>query len=91
MLLRITLIAGLTLLSGCASQSGGPGESGTIASLEGQTIDIKVDSNKKVSRDKAIDSYRKFLAKQPDYPLRAEAMRRLADLEIEARDRKSVV
>ncbi len=86
MLLRIFLITGVVFISGCASQSGRTGESDTIASLEGRTIDIKVDSKKEVSREKAIDSYRKFLAKQPDYPLRAEAMRRLADLEIEARD-----
>jgi TolA-binding protein len=76
----------LLLLSACATQSDKAGVSGTIASLEGKSIEINIDAKKPVSRDKAIDSYKKFLAKQPDYPLRAEAMRRLADLEIEARD-----
>jgi len=86
MLHRLLFIIPFVLAAGCASQANKTDDSGTIASLEGKSIEIKVDSTKKVSRDKAIDSYKKFLAKQPDYPLRAEAMRRLADLEIEARD-----
>jgi TolA-binding protein len=57
----------------------------TIASLEGKRVDIRPGSIIVGSTDKARDNYRAFLDLVSDDPeLRAEAMRRLADLELEA-------
>ena len=57
----------------------------TIASLEGKTVELRPGSMIVDSTDKARDNYRAFLDLVSDDPeLRAEAMRRLADLELEA-------
>ncbi len=59
----------------------------TIASLEGKSVDIRPGSIIVNSTDKARDNYRAFLDLVSDDPeLRAEAMRRLADLELEANE-----
>jgi TolA-binding protein len=57
----------------------------TIASLEGKSVELRPGSMIVDSTDKARDNYRAFLDLVSDDPeLRAEAMRRLADLELEA-------
>ncbi len=57
----------------------------TIASLEGKRVELRAGSTIIGSTDKARDNYRSFLDLVSDDPeLRAEAMRRLADLELEA-------
>jgi TolA-binding protein len=57
----------------------------TIASLEGKRVEVRPGSIIVDSTDKAIDNYRAFLDLVSDDPeLRAEAMRRLGDLELEA-------
>ena len=57
----------------------------TIASLEGKTVEVRPGSIIVDSTDKARDNYRAFLDLVSDDPeLRAEAMRRLGDLELEA-------
>lgn len=57
----------------------------TLASLEDKTVDLRPGSVIVGSTDKARDNYRSFLDLVSDDPeLRAEAMRRLADLELEA-------
>ena len=57
----------------------------TIASLEGKTVEIRPGSIIAGSTDNARDNYRAFLDLVSDDPdLRAEAMRRLGDLELEA-------
>jgi len=57
----------------------------TIASLERKTVEVRPGSIILNSTDKAIDNYRAFLDLVSDDPeLRAEAMRRLGDLELEA-------
>ena len=61
------------------------GEPVTIESLEKRVVEINVDQPIPASEEKAIESYRRFLELAAEDPLlRAEAMRRLADLEIEA-------
>src|SRR5690606_39038054 len=56
----------------------------TIESLESRVVEVDVDAEIPASVDKAVESYREFLELASDDPvLRAEAMRRLADLEIE--------
>ena len=57
----------------------------TIASLDGKTVEVRPGSIIVGSTDKARDNYRAFLDLVSDDPeLRAEAMRRLGDLELEA-------
>ena len=57
----------------------------TIASLERKTVELRPGSIILNSTDKARDNYRAFLDLVSDDPeLRAEAMRRLGDLELEA-------
>lgn len=57
----------------------------TIASLAKQTVEVRPGSIIVNSADKARDNYRAFLDLVSDDPeLRAEAMRRLGDLELEA-------
>ena len=57
----------------------------TIASLEEKTVEVRPGRVIMDSSDKARDNYREFLDLVSDDPaLQAEAMRRLADLELEA-------
>jgi TolA-binding protein len=57
----------------------------TIASLEDETVEVRPGSIIVDSSTKARDNYREFLDLVSDDPeLQAEAMRRLADLELEA-------
>lgn len=57
----------------------------TIKDLESKVVDVDTSARIEGSEQKAIDSYRGFLDLASEDPtLRAEAMRRLADLELEA-------
>ncbi len=57
----------------------------TIASLDNKSVELRPGSIIVDSADRARDNYRAFLDLVSDDPeLRAEAMRRLADLELEA-------
>ena len=74
----VTLV--LVTLMACAHQA--PDRSGTLASLHQvapDTSEVPVDQG----LDKAVQSYRTFLQQAPDSKLAPEAMRRLADLNIE--------
>lgn len=76
----------LILLSGC--QVTGGSDNRTIESLDSRkpVLDVKADNKDVATGHKtAIRQYRKFLSTQPDYPLKAEAMRRLIDLEAEGK------
>lgn len=80
--------AGLALLALGATFLAAPSlasERDTIASLEGKTVEVRPGSAIAGSNEKARENYRGFLDLVSDDPLlRAEAMRRLADLELEA-------
>jgi hypothetical protein len=57
---------------------------GTIKDLENRTIQIDKDPPADVQPQQAIDQYKKFLELQSDNEkMRAEAMRRLGDLQVE--------
>jgi tetratricopeptide (TPR) repeat protein len=57
----------------------------TIKDLEGQQVDISHEPPKGVDSNKTMDSYRRFLdLNAGDAALRAEALRRLADLNLES-------
>ncbi len=57
----------------------------TIKDLEGQQVDVSPEPPKGVDSQKTMDSYRRFLdLNAGDAALRAEALRRLADLNLES-------
>lgn len=81
-------------LAACASPSTPPpgDDAPTLATLSGRQV--AVDKQRRVEADEnvAIAAYRKFLEVAPDKvnaPQRAEAMRRLGDLEMDSADNKS--
>jgi cellulose synthase operon protein C len=74
---RLFIVAVLFMLAACQST----GSRDTIAKLRGQQIEVKEE---KISGglDKAMQAYQHFLEEAPDSALKAEAIRRLADLKI---------
>ena len=84
--LALALVLGAMALSlADVADAKKPKKEETIASLEGKTVDVKPSNVIVNSNDLARDNYRAFLDLVTDDPdLRAEAMRRLGDLELEA-------
>ncbi len=81
------LLAGL---GGCGLFKKPPvDEDPTIASLAGRTVDVEADTGPKVTERQAIEAYRRFLDVAPKAPQRAQAMRRLGDLEMDDADREA--
>jgi TolA-binding protein len=79
-LATMLLLAALTTIAAAAGKDGE-----TIKSLENRKVEIKPGKLIVNSSDKARENYRAFLdLVSTDPELRAEAMRRLADLELEA-------
>jgi tetratricopeptide (TPR) repeat protein len=77
--LRIAmLIAPTVVLIGCAN-SPAKGTLGSLRHVAPDTAEVQVDDG----IVKATQSYRRFLAETPESPLTPDAMRRLADLELE--------
>lgn len=67
------------MLAGCASA---PQTAGTLAELRSRSPDVQevaVDQG----LERAMDGYRRFLEETPQTPMTPEAMRRLADLQVE--------
>jgi tetratricopeptide (TPR) repeat protein len=57
----------------------------TIKDLDARAVDVQTGSQPKASASKAMENYRRFLElQQTDPRLRAEALRRLGDLNLEA-------
>lgn len=86
--LELVVIAGLWPFG---KGTGKEDEKDTIKSLEEQTVEIEVGRPIEQSEDRARQSYRAFLEMVTDDPrLRAEAMRRLGDLSLEASEREQM-
>lgn len=66
------------LLHGCAAN-----KKGTLASLGELDVKIEKDAPIDSAREKAADNYTSFISSAPKDSLRVEALRRLADLELE--------
>lgn len=82
--LRLLAAAVLSLAFASPAAAGRDDEK-TIKSLDERRVDVSPGGSIENSADKARDNYRQFLELVSDDPaLRAEAMRRLADLELEA-------
>src|SRR5487761_2191784 len=72
-----------------AGPRGTPDNEPTLKSLASRTVEV--DTTQRVGADetRAIDAYRKFLEVAPQAPQRAQAMRRIGDLEMDSADRAS--
>jgi TolA-binding protein len=63
----------------------------TIKDLEGDQVDVNMDPPQNVDANKAMDSYKRFLdLNAGDAGLRAEALRRLADLNLESSEEELI-
>ena len=82
----VALVA-LAFASTAAAQAQKPKPAPTLKDLEGRKVEVKPDKPVDTGQAKAMANYREFLSlKKGDPALRAEAMRRLGDLNLEAAD-----
>jgi cellulose synthase operon protein C len=90
--LALVLAAG-TSLAACgmfrSGPKGTPDNEPTLKTLAGRDVSVQRDRSIAVTEVQAIDAYRKFLDISPRAPQRAEAMRRIGDLEMDLADNKS--
>ncbi len=78
----IPVVLALIFLAGCAPRTSKPKTVGTLAELHNVRPDVQ---ERKVEQglDQAMQHYRRFLEETPETTMTPEAMRRLADLQIE--------
>ena len=92
MRLAVSLIAA-ACLAACASNKPPPGDDApTLATLSQRSVPVDKDRRVQSDETQAIAAYRQFLDSTPKAdlaPQRAEAMRRLGDLEMVAADNRS--
>ena len=77
----IPIVVVSAFLGGCTAHHKPPTQ-GTLADLNKVAPDVK-DAETKQSVDQAMEHYRKFLDESPETPMTPEAIRRLADLQLE--------
>ena len=77
--------------SACSMFRGGgtPDNEPTLKTLANRKVTVDKDRRRRRDETKAIEAYRKFLDIAPKAPQRAEAMRRLGDLEMDSADSQS--
>src|SRR5215468_5900793 len=81
--LTIPIVLAPALLVGCAAAHHKPTPTqGTLADLRNVHPDVQ-EAETKQSVDQAMEHYRKFLDETPETPMTPEAIRRLADLQLE--------
>jgi tetratricopeptide (TPR) repeat protein len=78
----IPIVIVSAFLGGCTAHHKPVNTQGTLADLQKVAPDVK-DADTKESVDQAMQQYRKFLEESPETPMTPEAIRRLADLELE--------
>jgi tetratricopeptide (TPR) repeat protein len=78
----IPILLASAFLGGCTAHHKPPTTQGTLADLHNVAPDVK-EAETKESVDQAMQQYRKFLEESPETPMTPEAIRRLADLELE--------
>src|SRR5438270_10292984 len=81
----ISIVVVSAFLGGCTAHHKPANTQGTLADLQKVAPDVK-DADTKQSVDQAMEHYRKFLDESPETPMTPEAIRRLADLELEKED-----
>jgi len=77
----IPLLVVSAFIGGCTAHHKPPTQ-GTLADLQKVAPDVK-DAVTKQRVDQAMENYRKFLNESPETPITPEAIRRLADLQLE--------
>jgi TolA-binding protein len=83
----VVLAAALLAFPGHAAEKNPP----TIKDLDAQQVDVNTDPPKNVDDNKTMDSYRRFLdLNAGDAALRAEALRRLGDLNLESSESERI-
>src|SRR5271155_3241939 len=81
------LAAALLAFPGHAADKNPP----TIKDLDAQQVDVNTDPPKNIDANKTMDSYRRFLdLNAGDAALRAEALRRLGDLNLESSESERI-
>ncbi len=85
---RLLPLVALTLCACASKPKGTPDNEPTLATLASRQIVVTPDSGVAVDETQAIAAYRKFLEVAPQAPQRAQAMRRLGDLEMEAAENR---
>jgi tetratricopeptide (TPR) repeat protein len=79
------LVAGALLAAASLAPGAEKKKEATIKDLEGRQVEVRQNEKVDSSNERAMESYRAFLAlSSADPKLRAEAMRRLGDLNLEA-------
>lgn len=87
---RLASLVSLSLLLGaCASRHGTPDNEPTLKTLAGRSAQLAPDTGLPTTEAQAIEAYQKFLDAAPRAQQRAEAMRRLGDLEMERAESRS--
>ena len=82
--------AALIGLAGCAgTRTGSPDNEPTLAVLAGRKVTVAPDTGVQASPAQAIAAYQDFLAAAPKATQRAEALRRLGDLEMDVSEDRS--
>ncbi len=84
----LTLLASVCLLSACGNLGGGK-QPTTLQALATQEVTVKPDEVEVVSEAQAIKAYSQLLDSAPNSVQGAEALRRLADLEMDRADKAS--
>jgi TolA-binding protein len=86
----LTAVA-LAALSGCAGKrtAADRDDAPTLKSLASRSIEVAADPGIRSDEAKTIAAYRDFLAAAPQAPQRAEALRRLGDLEMDLADHRA--
>jgi len=83
-------VALAVLLGACASRpKGTPDNEPTLAALATRKVEVKPDAGIPASPEQASAAYLRFLDSAPHAPQRAQALRRLGDLEMESADNRS--
>ena len=88
---RLRLRSGSASLASTLAVRRTPEEPATIKDLEGQQVDVSPDPPQGVDTTKTMDSYKRFLdLNAGDAALRAEALRRLGDLNLESSESERI-
>jgi TolA-binding protein len=88
----LTVLAAALLVSGCGmfgGRRGTPDNEPTLRTLSKRSVTVESDRGIAADETVAIDAYKKFLEISPKAPQRAEAMRRIGDLEMDRADTRS--
>src|SRR5450432_2025137 len=90
---QLTCVAAIlaAMLLGPPQALGAPKKPATIKDLENQQVDVSPDPPKNVDPAKTMESYKRFLdLNAGDAALRAEALRRLGDLNLESSESERI-